>query len=167
MSFFNHQGLLWNYSLWTWSQIPICILPPLPNFTDTNVICTRSSCYVKLLTRTNDSCKVCQSCISKGIWRQGKGSVVRNFYVSTLMPCRHMPVLMRFWVSVEHLDPWMQIWETDNYHVMWWLFVVVQSGDCFSICAHSNTITWWETWLPTMTSHDISSFPKIWWNDTA
>ena len=31
---------------------------------------------------------------------------------------------------------------------------------CVLICAHSNTITWWETWLTTITSHDISNIPN-------
>ena len=38
-------------------------------------------------------------------------------------------------------------------------WIVVQSGDCFCICADSNTITWWEKWLTTITSHDRFNFP--------
>ena len=40
-----------------------------------------------------------QSCISKGIWRQGMGSFVRNSYVST--PGRHMPLLVHFCVMLQ------------------------------------------------------------------
>ena len=41
---------------------------------------------------------VIQSYISKGIWRQGIGSFVRNFLCFSTMPCRHMPLLVHFWV---------------------------------------------------------------------
>ena len=53
------------------------------------------------------------------------------------------------------------LWETENYHVMWWLLAAFQSGDCFLIYVHSKTITWWDKWLTTITSHDSFSFPII------
>ena len=51
-------------------------------------------------------------------------------------------------------------WETENYHVMWWFLAVSQSGDCCLICVHSNTITWWDKWLTTISSHDRFSLPN-------
>ena len=53
------------------------------------------------------------------------------------------------------------LWETENYHVMWWLSVVLQSGDCCLICAQSNTIIWWENGLTAITSHDRFSLPML------
>ena len=38
-----------------------------------------------------------QSCTSKGIWRQGIGSFVRNSCVFDIMPCCHTPLLVHFW----------------------------------------------------------------------
>ena len=51
---------------------------------------------------------------------------------------------------------------TENYHEMWWFWAVVQSGDCFVliVCAHSNTITWWEKRSATITSLDRCNFPR-------
>ena len=46
------------------------------------------------------------------------------------------------------------IWETEHYHKMWCCLAVLRSGDCCLVCAHSNTITWGENWLTTITWHD-------------
>ena len=45
--------------------------------------------------------------------------------------------------------------------IMWCddFWAVLQSGDCFSTYVHSKTITWWEKWLTTITSHDSFNFP--------
>ena len=32
-------------------------------------------------------------------------------------------------------------WEPEHYHVMWWFGEVVQSGDCCFVCAHLNSAT--------------------------
>ena len=56
------------------------------------------------------------------------------------------------------LDVW-HIWETENYHVMWWFLTVLQSGDCLLIYVHSKTITRWGKLLTTITSHDSFIFP--------
>ena len=42
--------------------------------------------------------KSCQSYISKGIWRQGIGSLVKEFLCFNTMPCRHMPLLVHSWM---------------------------------------------------------------------
>ena len=42
--------------------------------------------------------KLFKSYISKGIWREGIGSFCKEFRCFNTMPCRHMPLLVHFWL---------------------------------------------------------------------
>ena len=50
--------------------------------------------------------------------------------------------------------PGPPLWETNNYHVMWWFLAVPNQVIDLLICARSTTITWGEKRLTTITSHD-------------
>ena len=143
-----------------------------------NILCNSIVCYLILYVMLLDYCIVVYRetpHYRKGEWYGWKSSSSSNVSIravraqtSQFEVCelilllkldKQLPV-EQFEATVSQSTVPSLPWETENNHVMWCLFSVFQSGDCLLICVHSNTITWWEQWLTTISSHDIFSFPK-------
>ena len=80
-----------------------------------------------------------RSCVSKGVWRRGVGSFVRNSYVSTLMPCRPVPLLVTSEMRSNGLpaclllaSEWSSTWISWTRCFKSWTFVLCALPGCDS-----------------------------------